>query len=231
MAASPPQPADSPGPGAPHVSTEPDLARRQRDLDRWRSRSRSIHFWRRALPVVIVVIAVGLAAWIGGRSIMARLAAPAKQSQSPVIRMVNPRFYGRDTHDRAFVVGAGQATRDSHNSGVIVMNSPTVTMDAEGPAQTHVQATNGVYHEAGKSMDLQGDVLFTDATGNTFATPRAVVDTKAGTVNGDQGVKGHGPLGQIAASSYGVYDNGKRIVFRGRVHAVIDQASPRRRRK
>ena len=111
------------------------------------------------------------------------------------------------------------------------MNRPSVTLDTEGTNPTHVQASDGVYREGQRAMDLNGDVLVTDGAGNTFATPRAVIDTKAGTVSGDQGVKGQGPLGQIAASSYGVYDSGKRIVFRGRVHAVIDQASPRRRRK
>lgn len=224
MAGLPPEPLTTP--------PEPDFERRRRDLDRWHSRSRSIHFWRRALPVVIVLIAIGLAGWIGGRSILARMAAPPpKQPASGVIRMVNPRFYGRDTSNRAFVVGAGEAARDSNNAGSISLNAPTVTLDTEGPSPTHIEAGKGVYRESQKSMDLQGDVLLNDGRGNSFTTPRAVIDTKTGVVSGDQGVKGTGPLGQIAASSYGVYDSGKRIVFKGGVHARIEQSAPRRRRK
>jgi lipopolysaccharide export system protein LptC len=220
---------------SPELPRPPDpsepLARRQAYLNRWRSRSRSIHFWRVALPIVIVIIAIGLAVWIGGRSIMAKMTAPPKQPQSNVIRMVNPRFYGRDTSDRAFVVGAGQAARDSHGGGAIAMEAPTVTLDAEGDNPTHIEAGKGVYDETQKSMDLKGDVLLQDGRGNSFSTPRAVIDTKTGVVSGDQGVKGQGPLGQIAASSYGVYDSGKRIVFKGRVRATIDQSSPHRRPK
>lgn len=226
MAGQPSNLPDTPSP----VQIGPDSARREQYLNRWRSRSRSIHFWRRALPVVIVLIAVGLAAWIGGRSIIAKLTAPPKAAQSNVIRMVNPRFYGRDTSDRAFVVGAGQAQRDS-SSGAIIMESPTVTLDSEGTNPTHIEAGKGVYRENEKTMDLHGDVLMQDGQGNSFATPRAVIDTKTGVVSGDQGVKGQGPLGRIDASSYGVYDSGKRIVFKGGVHARIDQASPRRRPK
>jgi lipopolysaccharide export system protein LptC len=229
MAGLPPQP---PAPlGHAPDPVEPDLARRRQYLDRWHSRSRSIHFWRRALPMVIVLIAVGLAAWIGGRSILAKLNQPAKQPQTTVIRMVNPRFYGRDSADRAFVVGAGQAQRDQSGSGAISLDAPTMTMDAEGPNPTHIQAGKGVYRENQKSMDLQGRVLLRDGQGNSFVTPRATIDTKAGVVSGDQGVTGQGPLGQIAASSYGVYDSGKRIVFRGNVRARIEQASPRRRHR
>lgn len=221
---------------SPNTSAPPpqaDLERRKRDLDRWHSRSRSIHFWRLALPVVIVLIAIGLVGWIGGRSILAKMNAPAKPQQTTVIRMVNPRFYGRDTHDRAFVVGAGQAQRDNNGAGAVNLQSPSVTLDSEGESPTHVQASSGVYREAQKSMDLHGDVVLRDAQGNTFTTPQATIDTKAGVVHGDQGVHGHGPLGQIVASSYGVYDSGKRIVFKGGVHARIDQkqAPAKRRRK
>lgn len=225
MAGPSPDSPDAPG------RIGPDSARREQYLSRWRSRSRSIHFWRLALPIVIVLIAIGLAAWIGGRSIIARMSAPPKAPQSNVIRMVNPRFYGRDTSDRAFVVGAGQAERESGGAGAINMQSPMVTLDAEGANPTHIEAGKGVYRENQKSMDLQGDVLLQDGRGNSFTTPRAVIDTKTGVVSGDQGVKGTGPLGRIDASSYGVYDSGKRIVFKGRVHARIDQASPRRRPK
>jgi len=50
-----------------------------------------------------------------------------------------------------------------------------------------------------------------------------VVDTSTGHVTGDSGVRGQGPLGQMAASSYGVYDRGQRIVLKGDVHAHIVQ--------
>src|SRR3569832_2256852 len=96
-------------PEPPNVrAVEPDLDRRRRDLDRWHSRSRSIHFWRRALPLVIVLIAIGLGGWIVARSILAGMSAPPKQADTGVIKMVNPRFYGRAASNRAFVVGAGE---------------------------------------------------------------------------------------------------------------------------
>jgi lipopolysaccharide export system protein LptC len=217
-------------PEPPNVRVpEPDLNRRRRDLDRWHSRSRSIHFWRRALPVVIILIAIGLGGWIVARSIMARMATPPKPADTGVIKMVNPRFYGRDTSNRAFVVGAGEAARDTRNAGVISLQRPSVTLDAEGATPTHVEAGQGVYRETQRSMDLSGGVKLADGRGNSFATPRAVIDTKTGVVHGDQGVKGQGPLGQIDASSYAVYDSGKRIVFKGGVRAQIQQ-QPRRRK-
>jgi lipopolysaccharide export system protein LptC len=66
-------------------------------------------------------------------------------------------------------------------------------------------------------------VNISNGRGYRFSAPQAVIDTQKGQVTGDQGVQGQGPLGRIAASSYGVYDGGRRMVFKGGVRARIDQ--------
>ena len=42
-----------------------------------------------------------------------------------------------------------------------------------------------------------------------------MVDTATGIVTGSKGVEGVGPLGTISASSYAIYDQGERVVFKG----------------
>ena len=51
----------------------------------------------------------------------------------------------------------------------------------------------------------------------------AVEDTQAGVVRGEKGVNGRGPLGQVTASSYAIYDGGARAVFSGGVRSRIEQ--------
>jgi len=48
-----------------------------------------------------------------------------------------------------------------------------------------------------------------------------VIDTQTGVVEGDQKVEGSGPMGDIQADNYGIYDRGARIIFRGDVHGRI----------
>ena len=72
-------------------------------------------------------------------------------------------------------------------------------------------------------MSLIGDVKVTTGDGTTFRTQRALIDMRAGTVIGNSPVQGSGPLGQIQASSYAIYDRGAQVVFTGQVHTHLIQ--------
>ena len=203
------------------ASPQPDRARR-REMEAWRKRSQAIRFWRRALPVTIVAIAGVLVLWIGGRSVVVKLTAP-KGPKNTGVHMTNPRFYGRDGANQAFVLGASEAARDLTTGKSVTLAAPNVTLDAGGANPTHVQASTGLYREDQRRLTLQGKVQLQSAGGYSFLTPQAVVDTATGTVSGTAGVQGQGPLGHIHASSYGVYDRGRRIIMKGDVHAHIVQ--------
>jgi lipopolysaccharide export system protein LptC len=207
---------------SPHQLDPAVRRHRQQASERRQVRTRRIQFWRRALPMVIAGIASLLVLWIGGRALVVKLTS-ASNSSSGGVKMVNPRFYGRDSSNRAYVLGAQEASRDLKNGKTVTLAGPNVTLDADGTAPTHVQASRGVYREDQRKLSLEGAVQLTQSGGFTFSTPSAVVDTTSGLVSGQSGVKGDGPLGRIAASSYGVYDRGRRIVLKGDVRSHIVQ--------
>ncbi len=209
-------------PPTPTGAESAESIRRRQDHERRRKRSRRIQFWRRALPAGIAIIAGLLVLWIGGRSVIIKLAAASGPKASGV-RMVNPRFYGRDTNNRAFVLGAAEASRDLKTGHTVTLSAPSVTLDAGGLNPTHVEAQQGIYREDQRQLSLDGQVEVTSGRGFSFVTPKAVVDTTTGLVSGNLGVQGDGPLGRIVASSYGVYDRGQRIIMRGGVRAHIVQ--------
>lgn len=194
----------------------------QRTMQAWKKRSQAIHFWRRALPLSIAVIAGLLVLWVGGRSVIVKLTTPQGPKNAGV-HMTNPRFYGRDTANRAFVLGAAEAQRDAANGKKVTLASPNMTLDADSPTPTRVQAQRGVYLEDQRKLSLEGGVKLATGAGYNFTAPRAVVDTTSGAVSGDSGIHGQGPLGHVVASSYGVYDRGRRIVMKGDVRARIVQ--------
>ena len=199
------------------------IERRRRAAQRWKRRSLAIQRWRKILPVVIAVVFGALLLWIVGRGVLVKLTTPS-QSGDAVVKMTNPRFYGRDADNHAFVVAAQSAERRQTGQRQIVLTGPSLTLDAESAeGQTKVQANRGVYREQQRQVSLEGGVSISNGRGYTFTAPRATIDTQKGHVIGDQGVTGTGPLGRIAASNYGVYDGGKRMVFSGGVRARIDQ--------
>lgn len=205
-------------------SIEADEARVAREGDRWRARSRRIRFYRRVLPVLILVVAGAALTWTVFRTVMSGVERRASQSQE--IRLDNPMFHGQDAQGRAFLVGAQGAIRDP-DTGHFRLVGPVLRLNLGGRKVTQMTADGGTYDEAQRKVIIGPNVRISDGgSGFTLTTPEAVVDTRTGVVTGSKGVQGTGPLGSINASSYAIHDQGERVVFQGagdnKVRGVIN---------
>jgi lipopolysaccharide export system protein LptC len=204
--------------------THPEDAERVHEaVTQWRRRSRLIHLFRRALPIGIGSVFVLMLGWVLLRSLLANL--PDLATNGAVVRMTNPRFYGQDAQGRSFVLGAHEAERDARGKDVIRLYDPMLKLST-GPSRTmEVTAKTGVYDTGTRLARLAGGVNVRDTgQGYHLQTGEARIDTKTGVVSGNSTVKGQGPLGQISASSYAIYDQGARVVFDGGVRSRIEQS-------
>ncbi|WP_372781705.1 LPS export ABC transporter periplasmic protein LptC [Phenylobacterium sp.] len=199
------------------ISLMPPPARRA-SIQRWRRRSRVIAALRIILPGLIGLILAGLAATVAYNTFTAQPVA-AGSSNEP-IRLVNPRFVGRDDRGRPFVLIAATATRDPQDYQKVYLDKPALVLDDEGPDPLRITAAKGVYHEASRKLEVSGGVRLAGARG-AFETAQSLFDTHTGELVGSGPIQGAGPLGQIDAKSYGVYDKGARMVFKGGVHTRL----------
>lgn len=191
---------------------------RRRSIQAWRRRSRVIRVLRVLFPLLIVAILGGLAAMVAWSS-LSGAHAPTGSPNDP-IRLVNPRFVGRDTRSRAFVLTALTATRDPNDFDKVYMDHPALVLDEEGPDPLRIVAKQGVYHQNTGKLEVSGGVRLSGARG-AFDTAQSLYDTKTGELEGSGPVHGLGSVGEISARSYGVYDQGDRMVFKGGVHTVL----------
>jgi lipopolysaccharide export system protein LptC len=198
-----------------------DAQRRQRDLARWRRHSRFIGWLRRVLPALILAPLLGLLAWAGINTVLLR-ASTGSQAANMAIRMVNPRFLGRDQGGRPFFLGAASAERDANQPQQIYLDRPVATLGARAAGQTHAEADKGVYREDTRILTLDSHVRLHDAN-NDFLSAHAVVNTATSDVDGPAHIDGHGGFGHISANSYAVRDQGDHVYFNGRVSAHIIQ--------
>lgn len=204
-----------------------DEARLAQQAGRWRSRSRRVQLYRRLLPILIVVLAGGALTWTVFRTVMSGVEREASQSKE--IRLDNAMFHGQDAQGRSFIIGAEGAVRDPA-TGHFRLIGPALRLNLGGTKVTELTADGGVYDQTARTVTIGPNVRISDGgSGFTLTTPEAVVDTGTGVVTGDKGVQGRGPLGTISATSYAIYEQGQRVVFRGsgdnKVQGTINPAS------
>ncbi len=202
------------------IETAADAERVVRAMEQWRRRSRLIKFYRRALPVMIGLVLLSLFGWMGIKALMANL--PNLPGRG--IRMTNPHFYGQDDKGQSFVLGAREASRPAGVNQLIHLDQLLLKLST-GPNHTlQIEAARGVFDQTGHTARVEGTVKLSDtASGYAFVTDRALIDTRTTVVTGDRPISGHGPIGEISASSYGIYDRGAHLSFSGNVHTRIYQ--------
>ncbi|MBU1385447.1 MAG: LPS export ABC transporter periplasmic protein LptC [Alphaproteobacteria bacterium] len=204
-----------------------DEARLAQEAGRWRSHSRRVQLYRRLLPILIVLLAGGALTWTVFRTVMSGVEREASAAKE--IRLDNPMFHGQDAAGRSFIIGAQGAVRDPA-TGRFRLNGPVLRLNLGGTKVTEMTADAGIYNETARSVTIGPNVRISDGgSGFVLTTPEAVVDTASGVVTGDKGVEGRGPLGTISATSYAIYEQGERVVFRGsgdnKVQGTINPAS------
>ena len=188
------------------------------EVERWRRRSRVVRLLRVAMPVAIVLIIAGLVGAVVYNTLRPGTEVP--QASNRPIRLVNPRFVGRDDRGRAFVITATSATRDPKQYEKVYLDHPSLVLDEQGPDPTRITARDGVYHQDTGKLEVSGGVRMASARA-AFETATSQFDTKTGELVGSGPVQGSGPLGEIDAKSYGVYEKGDRMVFDGGVHTRL----------
>ena len=189
------------------------------DFERWRRRSKLIRRLRIILPATIGVIMLSLLGFIVQTTVLGRDAAPA-EADAP-IQLVNPRFVGKDEKGRAFVITATSAERDENDYQRVLLREPSLVLDAEGEAPSKVTAKTGVYSEDRRVLNLDGGVKMSGSN-TDFNTQSSIFNTATGELEGQGQISGVGSLGEITAKSYGVYDKGERLVFKGGVRGRLD---------
>ena len=195
------------------IRDQADEARVAVTAEAFRARSRRVKLLRRVLPVAIIVLAGGTLSWIVLRSVMSDVERKAGTSRE--VRLDSAMFHGQDAEGRSFMIGAKSAVRDPQ-TGQFRLIGPAMKLNLGGRKVTSLTADGGTYNETAKTVTIGPNVRISDGgSGFTLVTPEAVVDTSTGIVTGSKGVQGSGPLGTITASSYVIYEQGERVVFRG----------------
>jgi lipopolysaccharide export system protein LptC len=201
---------------AAHPSAIQSTGPRREVIARWKRRAVRVGIARKALPIAIVAILASLGVWIGMQTLRPHLGALSISAVD--IHMANPRFYGRDSKDRAFLLSADEAIRSDADPDVINLVKPVFNLES-----SRVWSKKGQYRDGTDQIVLTGDVVFIDGNGKRLDTQQAYVNTKTGVLtNGEhsQGIEIATPMGHVRADTYTAGRNGD-VNLHGNVHATI----------
>jgi lipopolysaccharide export system protein LptC len=186
-----------------------------------RAHSRLVLVLRWILPMIMFGVVGTLVALVVAHAVR-RHDAAHRDAATP-IEMVNPHFFGRDSQGKAYTLGARQAARDEQSFQRVLLSYPSVTLDTEGQHPSTMTADRGVYHEDTRILFLKGHVRANNAKQSRFATDEAIVNTRTGVVTSPSALAGETPVGDVQSHSFDVFDKGGRVVFKGGVHARLNQ--------
>ncbi len=200
------------------LSWEP---RRRMTLDAARKRSANIKRLRLSFLLLAAVIVAVVLLYIVLNILRQDAPPPPLADASGEVRMINPRFSGRDNAGRPYVVIADTATRRIDEPETTDMVNPRLDT-APGADSSQVTARRGVYQAGLKILNLYDHVVLTTPNGYEYQTEHARFFIGIDSIEGDEPVSGTGPMGSVRADGYEIINGGEKVTFSGNVVTHIE---------
>ena len=185
--------------------------RRATSLKEARERTALVHILRLLFTIGAVLSAGWLLGTLIESSLRERSTQPGAVGLSVTVH--GPRFDGYDDNDRPYTLTAVTAQRRRDDPAKVDLVNPRL----KDAASSTVQARAGVWNTDLEVLDLEGDVVMTDAAGYTFTSQKTRMYVRENRVEGQEPLQGFGPVGEVRADAYEVLQDGNRIILKGNV--------------
>ncbi|MGL5116863.1 MAG: LPS export ABC transporter periplasmic protein LptC [Beijerinckiaceae bacterium] len=191
--------------------------------------SRRVRFLRKAIPVFCAACVVAPAAW----SVVAPFArtgpditiGKATVSGSKVT-MDAPKLSGFKKDNKAYNLTADSATQDLKAPSIVELNNLNGRMQQTNDSFARVTADWGRFDQGTNRLDLKGTVRVRTDEGYEIDLDSALVDMKSGDMKSLEPVIVRSASGSVSAETVEVLENGKHIIFEGRVRSTFIQTGP-----
>lgn len=186
--------------------------------------SARVRAMKRLIPLaaLVAVAAVAIIGILKPFNSIGNLALGPVSLSGSKITMDAPRLTGFREGTQPYEVTAASATQDISNPSIVELQSITGQVQLENGGQARINAATGVYNSQDESLNLTGDVRVRTDTGHDAKLSSASVDFKSGRIISEEPVTVTLSEGTISANRLDISDNGKHIVFEGKVQAVLD---------
>jgi lipopolysaccharide export system protein LptC len=183
-----------------------------------------VRFLRRFIPLACFTALIGPIAW-GIVSPFASTLPDVKMSGVSVsgtkVIMESPKLSGFKRDQKSYEITADQAIQDIKVQSVVELKKLVARMEQEKNSFARLSSDWGRLDQTADRLDLKGNVRVKTDTGYEVDMESAVVNVKLGDVTSTEPVKVRSKSATISADSLEVKDNGKLVVFTGRVQSIL----------
>lgn len=141
------------------------------------------------------------------------------------VTMVLPKLAGFRRDGRPYQMHAATAVQDVKKPNILELNDIEADLGMGDSGNANITAKTGVYDTDGEKITLRTDVHVKTDSGYDVTLAVADIDFKAGTVVSSEHVTVLMTTGTIDADSMSSRDNGKVMVFEGKVHTFFRAAA------
>ena len=191
--------------------------------------SRMVRLFRRAIPVALVVVLIGVVAnaYFKPLRILAKLPIDKLVLSGSKINMEAPHIAGFTRDGRPYNLTARTAAQDLTNPGVLELSDVLAHVTLQDRSKMELRAKDGVYDTKADIMMLKTNVVITTSNGYTVHLDQAKIDNKAGRIVSDHPVAVQMTNGTIDAKGLEVIEGGDLIRFTNGVetHMVPQSAA------
>ena len=207
------------------VISRQELARRYAQAKR---HSRVVRFLRCLIPfgsVLALTAIVAIAVFDPFRTISTGLAVASFNLSGSQITMEQPHLRGFKQDMRPYEVNAQKALQDLKNPTLLDLSDMKAKVGLADQKLAFIEAMRGLYDSQAEKMTVDWPLRI-KSDGYDVQMQSAKVDFKAGNVFTDQAVRVIMSTGTIDADKMEVIDNGRKIIFSGRVKTLLQSNEP-----
>lgn len=188
--------------------------------------SRHVRFLRQMIPLGMILMLVFMVArsfvgYIGGID----AGADGISIQGRKIVMEKPKLSGFKRDGRSYELTATTATQDLKTPNMVELDRLTARMQTGNDGWANLSGARGTYDSKIERLEVDGGLTVKTETGLDAKLQDAQIEFKAGTIITDKPVEVKMPQGEVTAERMQVLDNGKRLVFEGRIRSMFVNAN------
>lgn len=203
------------------------LEKRARAFDEAMRHSRRVRFLRKAIPITIVgTLTLMLVARVYNpfRSSIPDVQVSSVGVSGSKLTMEMPKLSGFKKDNKAYEMTASAASQDIKSPSIVELTEPTARIEMQKGSWVRLTAAKGLYDTVTEKLHVNEKVTVRSDSGLDMRLREAKVDFKTGNMATDQPVEVDMPDGWVRSERMNVTENGKIIIFEGRVRSEFKAA-------